>query len=145
MEILRATCSFLQNLKVNPKVGILTAVRKETYERKKNSDDFIQRELNKTYEDAEWLVQKLKEKYEVFNHEIEINTAVENGCNVILPINGIVGNQIFRVFFMCGYKNLFNPRIGLSRYYTENTRNETDFTNHIRWLVAWISGFQVIK
>ena len=58
--------------------------------------------LNKSYEDAEWIVAELQRGgYTTKNWAIDLNPAVEDGCNIMIPVNGLVGNQILeRCYFM---------------------------------------------
>jgi hypothetical protein len=46
----------------------------------------------------------------------------ERDYNIHVPINAIVGNQIFRTFVFCGGKVITATRIGLRRPYEDNSR-----------------------
>ena len=132
---------FLKQWNIEPKIAIFTGERHETYPRKRHIRDGVVGILNKTYEDAEWIVSELKKgEYEAKNWAIDLNPAVEAGYNIIVPVNGMIGNQIFRVLLFCGGKLLACPRIGLSRCYEETSRTEKDFEFHIKWLTAWINS-----
>jgi predicted methyltransferase MtxX (methanogen marker protein 4) len=138
-----ALISFLKNeLGVKPRLGFMTGIRHETYQRRKNKSNGIQRMLNKTYEDVEVLVNYFRKKgVAAKNYTIEIETAIQEGSNIIVPPNGMVGNQIFRTLTLIGGgKILAGSRIGLPSPYEDNSRSETDFETHIRWLVAWINN-----
>jgi len=129
-------------LDIKPKIGLITGVRHETYARKKEIKEGVQGILNQTYEDAEFVVDYFTKKgIDVKNYTIEIETALNEGCNIIVPPNGMVGNQIFRTLaFLGGGSLLTGSRANLPHPYEDNSRGETDFETHIRWLVAWING-----
>lgn len=140
LELAENLAEFIKEWGIEPKIAVFTGRRHETYPRKKDIKEGVDGILNKTYEDAEWIVGKLKEKgYEAKNWAIDLNPAVEAGCNVLVPVNGMVGNQIFRVLLFCGGKILSATRLGLSRCYEDNSRTEKDFEFHVKWLVALIN------
>lgn len=142
LRIAEEIAKLLVRFGVEPKICVLTAERHETYQRKKGSSEEIVAFLNKTYEDAEWIVARLQQAgyASAKNYTIELDVAVKEGCNIIVPVNGMVGNQIFRALFFCGSKILACPRIGLSRCYEDNSRTEKDYYNHIKWLVSWVNS-----
>lgn len=140
LEIAKGIAGFMKEWDYEPKIAVLTGRRHETYPRKKDLKDELNLILNKTYEDAEWIVEELKKAgYEAKNWAIDANPAVEAGWNVIIPPNGMVGNQMFRVLHFCGGKILFCPRLGLSRPYEDNSRTEKDYEYHVKWLSAMIN------
>ena len=129
-------------LDIKPKIGLITGVRHETYARKKEIKEGVQGILNQTYEDADFIVDYFAKKgINAKNYAIEIETALKEECNIIVPPNGMVGNQIFRTLaFLGGGSLLTGSRANLPHPYEDNSRGETDFETHIRWLVAWING-----
>ena len=129
-------------LRMKPKIGFITGVRHETYARKKEIKEGVQGILNQTYEDADFIVDYFAKKgINAKNYAIEIETALKEECNIIVPPNGMVGNQIFRTLaFLGGGSLLTGSRANLPHPYEDNSRGETDFETHIRWLVAWING-----
>ncbi len=131
-------------LNIEPKIGLITGIRDKTYKRKKNSKDKVQKILNKTFEDAEFItVHFRKQKIKVKNYNIEIETALKEGCNIIVPPNGMVGNQIFRSLVLIGGgKLLTGSRVNLPHLYEDNSRSETNFESHIKWLVFWINSLK---
>lgn len=132
--------AFLKEWGVEPRIAVFTGERHETYPRRKHIREGVVGILNKTYEDAEWIVAELeKQGYEAKNWAIDLNPAVAEGYNVICPVNGMVGNQIFRVVLFCGGKVLTATRLGLSRLYEDNSRTEKDFLFHVKWLNALIN------
>lgn len=131
---------FVKEWGVKPRIAVFTGERHETYERKKDIKEGVVGTLNKTYEDAEWIVKKLKDKgFDAKNWAIDSNPAIEDGYNIIVPVNGMVGNQMFRVLLFCGGKILSATRLGFSRPYEDNSRTEKDFLFHVKWLVAMIN------
>lgn len=140
LKIAEGIAEFVKEWGVEPKIAVFAGERHETYPRKKHIREGVVGTLNKTYEDTEWIVSKLKEKrYKAKNWAIDLNPAVEAGYNILIPVNGMVGNQIFRVLLFCGGKILSATRLGLSRLYEDNSRTEKDFEFHIKWLVAMIN------
>lgn len=136
-----------KELGVKPKIGMITGVRHDTYKRRKNTRSGVIGILNKTYEDAEEIIKYFRKKrIEAKNYAIELDAAVEDNCNIIVPPNGMVGNQIFRALCLIGGgKILICPRINLPHCYEDNSRCEKDFEPHNEWLVAWINGRKVKK
>ena len=52
--------------------------------------------------------------YTTKNWAIDLNPAVEDGCNIMIPVNGLVGNQILERCYFIGARLLACPRLGLS-------------------------------
>lgn len=139
-EIALAISEFMSSHNLKIKMAVFTGVRHGTYGRRVNIRDGVVGTLNKTYEDAEWIVHSLaKVGHDSQNYAIDLNRAIEDGCNVLIPVNGMVGNQIFRAVLFCGGKVLATPRLGLPHCYEDNSRTEKDFVPHIKWLVASIN------
>lgn len=131
---------FAKELGVEPQIAVFAAERHDTYPRKKHIRKGVVGFLNKTYEDAEWIVAELTKKgYQAKNWSIDLNPAIEAGYNVMIPVNGMVGNQIFRALYVCGAKMLACPRLGLPHCYEDNSRTEKDYEFHVKWLVSWIN------
>jgi predicted methyltransferase MtxX (methanogen marker protein 4) len=132
---------FMRQWGIEPKIAVFCGRRHETYPRKKDLREGVEGILNKTYEDADWIVQKLLEKgYDAKNWSIDLNPAVEAGCNLLLVVNGMVGNQIFRAFLVSGGKMIAVPVLGMAHCYEDNSRTERDFESHVKWLAAWINS-----
>lgn len=140
LRIAKGIAEFVKEWGIEPQIAVFTGERHDTYPRRKHIREGVVGILNKTYEDAEWIAGELKKKgYEAKNMAIDLNPAVEAGYNILIPVNGMVGNQIFRVILFCGGKLLACTRLGLSRNYEENSRTEKDFEFHVKWLVAMIN------
>lgn len=138
--------NFIKEWNVEPQIAVYAGERHETYARKKDIKNGVTGELNKTYEDAEWIVESLKNQgFKAKNWSIDLNVAIEEGCNLHIPVNGMVGNQIFRIILSSGGRILAMTRRGLSRHYEDNSRTEKDFTFHVKWLVALINKDKLSK
>ena len=133
---------FMKGIKIKPKIGCITGVRHETYKRRKNIKKWPMSYLNQTYKDAEEVVKYFKKRAILAkNYAIELNAAMDDGCNIIVPPNGMVGNQMFRaVGLIGGGKCVICARIGLPHFYEDNSRNEKDFSYHVKWVVAWVNS-----
>lgn len=137
----KIVAEFCREWKIRPKIAILAARRDNTYQRKRNSNTPLDKILNKTYQDSEWITKQLKDAgYDAKNWTIDMKPAIEDGYNIIIPVNGIIGNQVFKTILLCGGKVLITPRLGLSKHYEDNSRVETDFKFHVKWLSAWINS-----
>ena len=80
-----------------------------------------------------------KENIEAKNWSIDLDLAVKDGYSILIPVNGMVGNYIFRTLLLCGGKVLTGTLFGLSRFFEDNSRNEKDFEFHIKWIVSLIN------
>lgn len=131
-----------EELNMKPKIGFITGVRHETYQRRKGMKKWPQNYLNQTYKDAEYCVKYFRKKgIQAKNYAIEIETAVKEECNIIVPPNGMVANQVFRSLVLIGGGKLLTASItNLPHPYEDCSRSETDFEPHVKWLVAWING-----
>jgi len=140
LKIAISHAKFCKTWHIKPRIAVFTGVRHETYKRRKDVKDGVVGILNKTYEDAEWLVKKItRAGFEVKNWSIDLDLALESGYNILLPVNGMVGNQILRTTLAFGGKVLFCTYAGIAHFYDDNSRNEKDFDYHIKWLVANIN------
>lgn len=122
----------LRDLGISPKVGVLTAVRPGSRGR-----NFF---LDLSYEVADDCVQWcVKKKIDANNYNIELETALEDGCNIIIPPNGIAGNQMLRMStFVAGLPLYAMPLIGVKEHIVESFRNEKNFLNYFIYLAARI-------
>lgn len=132
---------FLRSWGIEPRLALITGVRHETYERKMHISEGIVGEMNKIYEETEWILGELTERgFRAKNWAIDSTLAIESGYNALIWPNGLVGNQVARMLMVCGGNVLSSMRLGLSRPYEENSRTEKDYEFHIKWLVAMING-----
>ncbi|MBI3115377.1 MAG: hypothetical protein HYZ09_02710 [Candidatus Kerfeldbacteria bacterium] len=125
---------------VVPDIAVFSGMRHETYQRKKDVQQGITNTLVKTYQDAEWIVAELsRQGFSAKHWAIDLNLAVEAGANILIPVNGMVGNQIFRVLLFCGGKVLTATPLGLSHFYEDCSRTEKNFAFHVKWITAQIN------
>lgn len=127
-----------------PKIGVLTGVRHETYQRRKEETLGVVGLLNETYKQAEEVKDHFQQKgYWIKNYAIELSTAIEEGCNIIVPPCGMVGNQIYRALCLIGGgRMLMCSMINAVHAYEDNSRNEKDYSYHIKWVVAWANSLK---
>lgn len=141
LSIAMGIANFMKEFGLEPKIAIFSGTRHETYERKKDIKEGVTGILNQTYEDAVWITKQLDNKgYNAKNWAIDMNSALEEEYNVIIPVNGMVGNQIFRMCLFSGGKILTCTRMNLSHAYEDNSRTEKDYEFHVKWLVAMINS-----
>lgn len=141
LERAEGIAEFMKQWGVEPKIAIFCGRRHETYPRKKDLREGVDGILNQTYEDADWIAGKLVEGgYDAKNWSIDLNPAVEAGCNLLIPANGMVGNQVFRAFLVSGGKMIAVPVLGMKHCYEDNSRTERDYEPHVKWLAAWINS-----
>lgn len=132
--------AFMTGWGLVPDIAVFSGMRHETYQRKKDIREGVTGTLVQTYEDAEWIVAELIRKgFSAKHWSIDLNPAVEAGANILIPVNGMVGNQMFRVLLLCGGKILTATPLGLTRCYEDCSRTEKDFTFHVKWLAALIN------
>lgn len=135
----RDVANFLRNFGVRERIAVMAAVRHETFTHKKKITTGIQPVLNKTYTDANWVAGRLRRYgYRAENYSIDLDSAVRNGFNIIVPVNGLVANQVIRGMMLSGTKLISIPRLRTRHPYEDNTRSEKDFAWHVRSLVARI-------
>ncbi len=133
LEEAKETANFVRDWDIEPSIAVYMAIRHHT-ERSGIP------EVDQTRPDANWIVERLKDAdFRAENVGIDLDAALAGEYNIHVPVNGIVGNQIFRALVFCGGKVLTATRIGFSRPYEDNSRSEKDFESHIRWLAGYIN------
>jgi predicted methyltransferase MtxX (methanogen marker protein 4) len=131
----KAVAAFVKEWDLEPLIAVYAAVRQWQPNMQGTLGMLMQ-----TFDDAEWIVAKLKSSgYVAKNWTIDLNPAVEQGYNVHVPVNGMLGNQIFRVVLFCGGRILAAPMLGLTRPYDDTSRTEKDMEFHVKWLTAFIN------
>lgn len=130
-RIAGGTCKWMkEEFGVGPKVAVMATCRPGSVGR-----DPL---MTKSYEEAEGLVKFLQEEgYEAKNIHIELQDALP-WANLVIPSNGTIGNQIFRALVLLGGgKNKLTPTVFPGKGgYEDNSRNETDYYNHILFACA---------
>lgn len=136
----KGTANFVVDWGIKPKIAVYTDVRHETYSRRKRKTGKVQKNLNETYKDAEWIVGRLRRaRLLAKNWAVDFNVAVKEGYNIHISVNGMVGNQIIRAILASGGRLLAAPMLGLSRPFEDSSRTETDMEFHFRWIAALIN------
>lgn len=136
-----AIARFMDGWGVAPNIAVYTAIRHDTYKALSASCEPVNKQLCVTYEDAETIVAALvAEGFVAENKTIEFNTAVAEGFNLHICLNGIVGNQVGRAVMSSGGKMLTCTRIGFSHVYEDNSRTQVDFQSHVRWACALVNS-----
>lgn len=140
-ESVISTVKFLSSYKIKPKVGLITGIRPDSYKRKKNIKTGVQGELNKTFVDAKKISKKLNKKGILAkNYSVEVETAVEDNCNIILFPNGMVGNQVIRfILNVLSLRLISGVIVTFPHVFEDCARTEKDFFYHIKSVVAEVN------
>lgn len=134
-KIVIGITAFMKEFGMVPKVAFFTGVRPGSVGKNPKMDQ--------TWYDAEALTKYFNEQgIEAKNYNIELDTAIKEGSNLIVPANGMIGNQIFRAIHACGGRVLICPRVGLPHVYEDDSRTETDYEWHIKYVVAAINNLK---
>ena len=129
----RDTATFIREWDIEPLIAVYTGIRHDTY-------PCGLLHIDQTFVDANWIVEKLSaENFTARNSGIDLDISLASEYNIHVPVNGMVGNQLFRALVFCGGRVLTATRIGFSRPYEDNARSERDFYSHIFWLAAYIN------
>jgi len=115
-----------EEIGVEPKIGIMSTLRPTSKVGKyKALDDAA--EVNRQ------LARYLRDKgYDSTEYYFEYETAVWNGCNLIVPATGLVGNAWLKALLYLGdWEMLACNYLDLGVVYEDGTRNEKDFFWHI--------------
>lgn len=110
---------FLKKQSKTPKIAIMASGRKGDYGRSE--------EISKTIDESEELTELIKEKtdFEVVNHYILIEKAIEDKCNVIIAPNGIIGNIIFRTLVLVNnWPSCGAITFGIDKIYIDTSRDQ---------------------
>ena len=140
LHIAKGLAAFAATWGIPVKIAVYTGVRHETFKRKGDITEGVAGILNQTYRDAEWIVEELmKDGVDAKNWSIDFDLAARDGYTIHVPVNGMVGNQMFRVLLLCGGKILIGTRSMSPHIREDNSRNEKDFDFHVKWLAALIN------
>lgn len=120
-----------ENFGLTPKIGIMSTLRPTSKVGKYPALD----EMAKVNTElCNYLVNK---NYDAKEYYFEYETAVWNGCNLIVPSTGLVGNAWFKALLYLGGWNLLACNyLNLGVVYEDGTRNEKDFFWHVVHAVA---------
>lgn len=125
------TAEWLRGWGIEPKVAVMSALFSGLAGREKI--------LDRTREEAEIVVQRLQSgNISASVSEARIDQAIASGHNVIMPVNGIVGHQIYRALCLLGSGKLIaSPILGFKHVVVDGSRYEEDWTHHVRFATAW--------
>lgn len=110
---------FFRNQSKTPKICVMACGRKGDYGRSP--------EISKSIDDSEELARMIKENtdFEVVNHYILIEQAINDKCNVIIAPNGIIGNVIFRTLVLVNsWPSCGAITFGIDGVYIDTSRDQ---------------------
>ncbi len=129
-EFARRSCQLLEALGCRPHVAVMAACRPGSRD--------LNPENRRSWDASDRIAAALQSAgYMARNYGIELEKAVPE-CNFVLPVDGVVGNQVYRTaVFLGGCTVLSVPAYpasgGLFRLtYEDNSRNEDSFEQHVR-------------
>jgi predicted methyltransferase MtxX (methanogen marker protein 4) len=123
--LINASVGLLAKLGLPVKIGVLNYSREEELSHGK---DF----LNKTFFEANELVDLFKGKYNIKNYGIDFDIALDENCNIIIEQNGGTGNQVVRsLVYLGALRNYGVPILNADRVIIESMRASEDFSDHL--------------
>ena len=125
--------SFIKAFGVVPSVAVMSACRPGSVNYSASNKE--------SWEESDYIVDELRKRgYEADNVGIELEKSAGN-YHLIIPVRGIIGNQIFRTLtFLGGGEVLGVPAFGFDNpaiCYEDNSRNEENYENHIKAALLW--------
>jgi predicted methyltransferase MtxX (methanogen marker protein 4) len=132
--LINASAGLLAKLGLPIKIGVLNYSREEELAHGK---DF----LNKTFYEANELIDLFKQKYEIKNYGIDFEIALAEGCNIIIEPNGGTGNQVVRsLVFLDALRNYGVLILNADRVIIESMRHSEDFYDHFLLAAALVNA-----
>jgi len=130
-EVERLIKHMKEELNLTPKIAVMGILRPSSHRGEYEILDNITEQCAKFYG-------YLKGKgYDVKEYYMEYETAVWEGCNLIVPSTGFVGNSWLKALLYLGDWNMLSCNyLDLGVVYEDGTRNEKDFFWHIVHAVA---------
>ena len=110
---------FLEKQSKKPKIAVMASGRKGDYGRSK--------EISKSIDESNELTDLIRENtdFEVINHYILIEKALEDNCNIIIAPNGIMGNIIFRTLVLVNsWPSCGAVTFGIDGIYIDTSRDQ---------------------
>ncbi|WP_407415126.1 methanogenesis marker protein Mmp4/MtxX [Methanobrevibacter sp.] len=110
---------FLEKQSKKPKIAVMASGRKGDYGRSE--------EISKSIDESKELTELIKENtdFEVINHYILIEKAIEDNCNIIIAPNGIMGNIIFRTLVLVNsWPSCGAVTFGIDGVYIDTSRDQ---------------------
>ena len=122
---------WLERWGIRPKVAVMTA--------QKSFPHGIEKVLDRIWEEAEVAVERLQAKgINAAISDSRIDKAIAEIGNVILPVNGIVGHQLYRaICLLGGGKPIAVPILDFRYVVCDQSSREEDFLPHLRFAAAW--------
>ena len=110
---------FLEKQSKKPKIAVMASGRKGDYGRSE--------EISKSIDESNELTDLIRENtdFEVINHYILIEKALEDNCNIIIAPNGIMGNIIFRTLVLVNsWPSCGAVTFGIDGIYIDTSRDQ---------------------
>ncbi len=120
LKIATNCAEFLKKLSKIPKIAILADGRKGDYGRSE--------EISLSIDESEKLTRLIEQNtdYNVKNYYILIEQAINDGCNIIIAPNGIIGNIIFRTLVLLNsWPSYGAVTFGVDGIYIDTSRDQT--------------------
>ena len=136
MQFASRTAGLLSGLGITPCVAAMAACRQGEAQTSSEA---------RSWDAAEKLVARLRTAgFDARNVSLSINAAVDDGCNLILVENGVVGNQVARtLLFLGGGDLLAHPVLSdAGVVYEDCSRDEVDFCRHVAFAASWATALR---
>jgi predicted methyltransferase MtxX (methanogen marker protein 4) len=127
--LVRDAVALLGRLRLPIKVGVTSGSRPDALG--------LNPTLDRTFQDAETLVAMLREEIPIAHYFIDLDKAADDGCTILVTVNGMVGNQILRALgFLGGVKVYGGIIAGIDRIIVESFRSSTGFSDYLEFAAA---------
>ncbi len=134
-EIEKIISHMREDFGIEPKIGIMSSLRPSSKVGKYPALDEVAR-LNTAL-----CVYLQKKGYDGKEYYFEYETAVWEGCNLIVPSMGLVGNAWLKaLLYLGGWELIAANYLDLGVVYEDGTRNEKDFFWHIVHAIALLNN-----
>ncbi|MDP3066517.1 MAG: methanogenesis marker protein Mmp4/MtxX [Methanobacteriaceae archaeon] len=116
-QIINQGASFMLDMGIKPRIGILSGGRPQDRGRSTRIDDSL--------DEAEELTRITMDKYPVKHYFILIEDALADGANLIMAPDGICGNLIFRsLVFLGSGKSYGAITLGIKEIFIDTSRSQ---------------------
>jgi predicted methyltransferase MtxX (methanogen marker protein 4) len=127
--LVRDAAALLQRLRLPVKVGVTSGARPGSLG--------LDPALDRTFSDAEALVGRLRKEMPIAHYFIDLDKAADDGCTVLVTVNGMVGNGILRALaFLGGVKVYGGIMAGIDRIIVESFRSSAGFSDYLEFAAA---------
>lgn len=118
INIIRECSKTMINLGHAPKIALISGGRKE--DRGRSS------KIDKSIDECEKIVEKLKEDYDIKHYYILIEEAIKDKANIIIAPDGITGNLIFRsLVLVAGVKSNGALTLNSQQLFIDTSRSQS--------------------